>query len=171
MKFHIRLFTHHSCIYGLCTIKEMSGLDDFLAAHRLDRRDLQRVCSKVHRDEFSKRINRDWKAVGTVLGLSQEQLDAIDAEYESEEQKKTVLFDQWSEMDGEKATYLKLAEMLFAGQLNLLQELCLILTDTTPHTPASLGQYCHINLICWFTSKAADKSDFSACNIEKLGVI
>ena len=114
-------------------------MDDFLTAHCLDRRHLQRVCSKVHRDEFSKRI-RDWKAVGTALGLSQEQLDAIDAAHESEEQKKTVLFDQWSERDGEKATYLKLAELLLAEQLNLHQELCLILADATPHTPASLGQ-------------------------------
>ena len=118
---------------------KMSKLDDILTARHLDRRDLQRVCSKVHRDEFSKRI-RDWKAVGTALGLSQEQLDAIDAAHESEEQKKTILFDQWSERDGEKATYLKLAEVLFAGQLDLLQELCSILADATPHPPASLGK-------------------------------
>ena len=116
-----------------------NNLDDFLTAHRLDRRDLRRICSKEHRDEFAKRI-RDWKAVGAVLGFTQEQLDAIDAEHNSEEQKKTILFDQWSEDNGEKATYLKLAELLFAGQLNLLQELCLILASATPHTPASLGQ-------------------------------
>ena len=138
----------------------MSKLDDFLTAHRLDRRDLQRVCSKVHRDEFSKRI-RDWKAVGTALGLSQEQLDAIDAAHKSEEQKKIILFDQWSERDGEKATYLKLAELLLAGQLNPLQELCSILADATLHTPSSSGQYCHISLTCWFMSNAADKSDFN----------
>ena len=118
----------------------MSCLDDFLAAHHLDRRHLQRVCSKVHRDEFAKRINRDWKAVGSALGSTQEQLDAIDAEHDSEEQKMTVLFDQWSERDGENATYLKLAELFFAEQLNLLLELCLILTSTTPLTASSLGQ-------------------------------
>ena len=117
------------------------SFEEILAIHRLSERDLSQVCSKEHRDELTKRIN-DWKVVGTALGFTQEQLDIIDNSFEGEEQKKTVLFVQWSMRDGKEATYFNLAKLLFAGGLlDLLQELCVLLTapGATPTTPA--GQY------------------------------
>ena len=116
-----------------------TNLKGILANNRLDERDLDQICSKEHRDEFIKRI-KDWKAVGAALGFTQGELDMIDEGFQSEEQKKTALLFQWSMRDKKEATYLKLAKHLFAGELlDLLQELCLLLTTTTPTSPA--GQY------------------------------
>ena len=110
----------------------MANLKDILANYCLNEKDLKQVCSKEHRNELTKRIN-DWKAVGVALGFTQEQLDIIDNSFEGEEQKKTVLFVQWNMRDVKEATYLNLAKLLFAGgQLELLQEVCTIVSKATP---------------------------------------
>ena len=117
------------------------SFEEILAIHRLSERDLSQVCSKEHRDELTKRIN-DWKAVGAALGFTQEELDMIDGGFPNEEQKKTTLLFQWSMRDKKEATHLNLARSLFTGGLlDLLQELCVLLTapGATPTTPA--GQY------------------------------
>ena len=117
------------------------SFEEILVIHRLSKGDLSQVCSKEHRDELTKRIN-DWKAVGVALGFTQEQLDIIDNSFEGEEQKKTVLFVQWNMRDVKEATYLNLAKLLFAGeQLELLQEVCTIVSKATP----SAGR---LNLSC-----------------------
>ena len=107
-------------------------LEEILAIHCLSEGDLNQIYSKEHRDELINKI-KDWKVVGAALGFSQKELDLIDSGYENDNQKKTGLFVQWSMRDGEEATYLKLANVLFAGkQLDLLQELCVLLTKAKP---------------------------------------
>ena len=109
-----------------------SNLKDIFAIYRLDERDLKQACSKEHKDEFIKRI-KDWKAVGAVLGFTQEELDMIEGGYENDDQKKTTLLIQWSMRFGKEATYLKLAKQLFTGkQLDLLQQLCTVISKATP---------------------------------------
>ena len=123
--------------FELCAIVAMatkSSLKDILVIYRLDERDLKQTCSKEHKDEFIKRI-KDWKAVGAVLGFTQEELDMIDGGYENDDQKKTTLLIQWSMRFGKEATYLKLAKQLFAGkQLDLLQQLCTVINKATLST-------------------------------------
>ena len=114
-----------------------SSLKHILAAYRLNERDLKQTCSKEHRDEFATRI-LDWKAVGAVLGFTQEELDMIDGEHEDDDQKKSTLLFQWSIRFGKEATYLKLAKHLFAeALLDLLQQLCTILSKATTSTGKS----------------------------------
>ena len=50
-----------------------------------------------------KRI-KDWKAVGAILGFTQEELDMIDGGYKNDDQKKTTLLIQWSMRHGKEAT-------------------------------------------------------------------
>ena len=122
-----------------------SSLEEIFVIHRLDERDLNQLCSKEHREEFTKRI-KNWKAVGDALGFTQEELDMIDSGFPSEEQKKTALLIQWSMRDKKEATYLNLAKLLFTGeQLDLLQVLCSIIAKATSTTPA--GQYSLIALL------------------------
>ena len=110
----------------------MANLKNILANYRLNERDLKQTCSKEHRDELTRRIN-DWKAVGAALGFTQEELDMIDSGYENDDQRKTTLFIQWCMRVGKEATYLNLAKLLFAGgQLELLQQLCTIISKATP---------------------------------------
>ena len=116
-----------------------TSFEEILAIHRLSEGDLSQVCSKEHRNELTKRIN-DWKAVGDALGFAWEELDMIDGGFPNEEQKKTALLIQWSMRVGKEATYLNLAQLLFAGGLlELLQDLCVLLRAprATPTTPAA----------------------------------
>ena len=109
-----------------------TGFEEILSIHRLNEGDLNQICSKEHINEVTKRI-KDWKAMGAALGFTQEELDTIDSGYESDDQKKTTLFIQWSMRIGKEATYLNLAKLLFAGGLlDLLQELCVVVPRTTP---------------------------------------
>ena len=117
-----------------------TSLEEILAIHRLEESDLNRICSKEHREEFTKRI-KQWKAVGAALGFTQEHLESIDNCFQSEEKKKTVLLFQWIMRDGKEATYLKLAKLLFAGELlDVLRELCLLLTTVATPTSPRTGQ-------------------------------
>ena len=111
-----------------------ANLKDILDIHHLDERGLKQACPKEHRDELTKRI-KDWKAVGAALGFTQEELDMIDDGYENDDQKKTTLLIQWSMRLGKEATYLNLAKQLFAaGQMDLLQQLCMVISKATPPT-------------------------------------
>ena len=113
-------------------------IHEILALHRLSEGDLDKLCSKEHRDELTKRM-KDWKAVGAALGFTNEELDMIDNGYENDGQKKTTLLIQWSMRGGKEATYLNLAKLLFAGELlDLLQELCVLLSGATPTIPAGI---------------------------------
>ena len=113
-------------------------LKEILVTHNLDEESLKRKLSDEHRKELARRVN-DWKAVGSVVGFTQEQIKTIDDEYASEEQKKTALFVQWTERHGEEASYFKLAEMLFVGELrDLLNVMCSILSQTV-HSPSTVS--------------------------------
>lgn len=107
-----------------------STLKEVLAVHGLSEQSLKRKLSRDYRKQFTNRVG-EWKALGSVIGFTQEQITTIDDEYENEEQKKTTLFIQWTDRHGEEATYLKLAELLFAGELrDLLNDLCSIMSPS-----------------------------------------
>ena len=116
-----------------------TSFKEILAIHCLSEEHLAQICSKEHRDEFTKRI-KNWKAVGAALGFTREVLNLIDSGSTNEEQKKATLLLQWSIRENKNATYLNLAKSLFAGGLtDLLQELCSLVPRATPTTPA--GQH------------------------------
>ena len=67
----------------------------------------------------------DWKLAGHYLGLTQLKLHTIQVDNDSEEQRRGALLETWAEMEGEKATYMKLAEALFEhGRRDLVEHLC-----------------------------------------------
>ena len=73
-----------------CTQAIMAtSFEEVLAIHSLSEENLILLCSKEHRDEFTKRM-KDWKAVGAALGFTREELDMIDGGLTNEEQKKTT---------------------------------------------------------------------------------
>ena len=148
-----------------------SNLEEILAIHGLEERDLDQKCSIEHREEFAKRI-KNWKVVGAALGFTQEELDMIDSGFPSEEQKKTALLFQWSMRDKKEATYLNLAKLLFAGeQLDLLQVLCSIIAKATSTTPA--GQHSFIALLLCTTKQGNIgrwiKHHLFPCNCSAIG--
>ena len=120
-----------------------TSLSEILVTHGLDESVLKRILSKEDRQELCERI-KEWKTVGVALGFTQEELDIIDDQYENDERKKNNLFWKWIVKHRREATYLKLAQVLFDGELtDLLEDLCAILMKAAPTNPISvkLGQY------------------------------
>ena len=112
-----------------------TDLDEILATHGLDKNSLMEILSKEDRQELCERI-QDWKAVGVVLGFTQEEVKKIDNSFENVEGKKNNLFWKWIMKHRREATYLKLAQVLFEGGLrDLLEDLCAIIVGTMPKSP------------------------------------
>ena len=125
-----------------------TDFEEILTIHCLSEEYLTRICSKEHKDKFTKRM-KNWKAVGAALGFTREVLDLIDSGFTNEEQKKATLLFQWSMREKENATYLNLAKSLFAGgQGDLLQELCILVPRATPTIPAGQLNSLLIDQIC-----------------------
>ena len=66
-----------------------TSFEEILTIHCLSEEYLTRICSKEHKDKFSKRM-KNWKAVGAALGFTREVLDSIDSGFTNEEQKKAT---------------------------------------------------------------------------------
>ena len=105
------------------------GLDDIISRCKLERRDLQCVCHRKVLVRLAVRL-ADWKAFGHFLGLPSEKLAAIEVENRTEDQRKIALLDVWVEKEDERATYLKLVEVLYErNRRDLVRELCDLLKE------------------------------------------
>ena len=103
-----------------------STLDDIYSKHELRLNDMTSRCSYPVRVRMATLLV-DWKLIGHYLGFSQLKLHTIqvDPDYESEEQRRLALLETWAEEEGKKATYLKLAEVLYEyGRRDLVEHLC-----------------------------------------------
>ena len=142
------------------------SLDEILHTYRLDRRHLELKCSRDIQLRISEKV-LDWKMIGRLLNFRPEQLEAIDSDYRTEDQRKTALFDAWSNRDGSEATCLKLSEILLRRQrrdlVELLCELVKIPTATpiceTPSTASvQPGQLLTLDtLVCNFLQRQLSK--------------
>lgn len=102
----------------------MSSLDDVISYCDLERRALQCTCRREVLIRLAVKLT-DWKVFGAFLGFPPEKLAAIEVENRTEDQRKIALLDAWAEKEDERATYLKLVEVLY--QLNrrdLVRVLC-----------------------------------------------
>ena len=116
------------------TRTKMSALCEILSAHSLTEEDLKRKLSKGDSEKLSKKI-LDWNSAGAALGLSEEAIHFIDDEYECIVEKSVAVIRRWRDRNKDRATYLKLAELLVAGGLrDLAGELCSIISLATPHS-------------------------------------
>ena len=99
-------------------------LEEILLKHELRLVDMTSRCSYPVRVRMAAQLV-DWKLAGHYLGLTQLKLHTIQVDNDSEEQRRGALLETWAEMQGEKATYLKLAEALFEhGRRDLVEHLC-----------------------------------------------
>jgi hypothetical protein len=99
-------------------------LDEILLRHGLKTTDLDKQCPLEVRNEVAVKIT-DWKAVGRCFNFSVEKIQRIDRENRSQDQRKVALLGAWSEREGERATYLKLAEVFHRRKRqDLVEFLC-----------------------------------------------
>ena len=100
------------------------SLEDVLSKHDLRVGDMMSRCSYPVRVRMAAQLV-DWKLAGHFLGFTQLKLHTIQVDNDSEEQRRVALLETWAEMEGEKATYLKLAEALLEhGRRDLVEHLC-----------------------------------------------
>ena len=100
------------------------SLEEIISGHGLTRKDLESVCPRDVRHEVALKVE-DWKMVGHLFNVPQEKLTAIDLENRTEDQRRVALLDTWSNIEGEGASYLKLAHVLNQRRRNdLVKFLC-----------------------------------------------
>ena len=90
----------------------MASLAELLGHYRLRETDLEWECPREMRIKIALKLV-DWKVFGAFLGFPPEKVASIDAEHRTEDQRKIALLDSWYEREGEDATCLKLAKVLY----------------------------------------------------------
>lgn len=94
----------------------MEPLDVYrlLARKGLKREDLQWRTKKEHRDRIAVKLSTDWRSCGAVLGISEEELDAITKDNKWSRNRRLAMLQKWDAENGEEATYLRLVQALAA---------------------------------------------------------
>ena len=106
------------------------SLEEILSRHGLKLTDLDRECPRFVRDEIAVKLD-DWEMVGRCLEFEMEKLRDIDRENRSQELCRIALLDTWGQREGKRATYLKLANVLYRRQRrDLVEFLCAKLKST-----------------------------------------
>ena len=123
-------------------------LDSLLARKGLKREDLKRQIKEKQLHKIAVRVS-DWKGCGPFLGISKQDIDDIECDERKTSDKRFALFIRWKRLNGEEATYLKLAEALVGiGRRDLVEDLInqmnqaqdTLAPATTPHgAPLSCG--------------------------------
>jgi hypothetical protein len=110
------------------------GLEKLLSRNGLNSTDLDRECPQSVRNAIAIKLADkfgEWEMVGRCLDFSFETLMNIDRENASHALRGKALLDAWSEREGPRATYLRLADVLRRRQLdNLVNLLCIKLKLT-----------------------------------------
>ena len=100
------------------------NLDDLISRRGLTRDDLESVCPRDVRHNVAVKLV-DWKMVGHCFGFPKEKLKSISRENDTEDLRKVALLDTWNEREGNRASYLKLADVLHQRERNdLVEFLC-----------------------------------------------
>jgi hypothetical protein len=99
-------------------------LEEILSRHGLKPTDLDKECPARVRDEVAVKLG-DWEVVGRYLEFTLEKLRDINRENASQELCRIALLDTWGKREGKKATYLKLASVLYRRErCDLVEFLC-----------------------------------------------
>ena len=120
---------------------EKPSLQELISSCGMETRHLNRQCPREVTIKIADEIV-DWKMLGCVLGLQRQKLQAIDREYQTEDQRKVAMFDEWKSINGSRASYLKLAEALYGrNRVNIVEQLLDLLKQSMccETTPAEFG--------------------------------
>ena len=142
---------YHTPKLGFCGCGEQSGfimasispivseagpsLEEILSQHGLKPTDLDKECPERVRDEVAVKLD-DWEMTGRYLEFTLEKLRDINRENSSQELCRIALLDTWGKREGKKATYLKLASVLYRRQrCDLVEFLCAKFKSTLSLVP------------------------------------
>ena len=92
-------------------------------------RDLDRECTNVDFLDLHKFLD-PWELIGQHLKLSRSQINAINEDYKTTDQKRLGLLQKWKEIFAHKATYrVLIAALLACGKAEQALEVCKILSQ------------------------------------------
>ena len=113
------------------------SLEEVLSRYGLKPTDLDKECPERVRDEVAVKLD-DWEMAGRYLEFTLEKLRDINRENCSQELCRIALLDTWGKREGKKATYLKLASVLYRRQrCDLVEFLCAKFKSTLSLVPLS----------------------------------
>ena len=84
------------------------SLEVILSRHGLEEKDLRQRCTAKVRLEIAAILD-DWKMVGYYLGFNSQKLNDIEIDNRTEDRRRVAFLDSWEQKEGEKATFLELA--------------------------------------------------------------
>ena len=92
-------------------------------------RDLDRECTNVDFLDLHTFLD-PWELIGQHLKLTQSQINAINEDYKTTDQKRLGLLQKWKEIFAHKATYrVLIAALLACGKAEQALEVCKILAQ------------------------------------------
>ena len=122
----------------------MPSLDDILARHELERKDLQFKCPRKIKDLVAEATGDMWNRVGRALHVSESKLKAIhhDISVSGPEDKAVSTIDAWSKEYAEHATCLKLVQALYRlKKRTIIHSICKEVQRTKAFPTASNHHY------------------------------
>ena len=131
----ILILNHRLTANQLAMACRVVKLDDELKEHGLTRDQLNTPCSTEVSRALAMKID-DWKLLVSFIGLSEQDIAAIQEGNRSYETQSLASLTRWRRQLGSKATYLMLAEGLEKiGRLDLVGELCVLCEGTLSTKP------------------------------------
>ena len=127
-----------------------------LKEHGLTRNQLNTPCSPEVSRALAMKID-DWKLLVSFIGLSEQDIAAIQEGNRSYETQSLASLIRWRRQFGSKATYLMLAEGLEKiGCLDLAGELCVLCENTLSTKPKGNNTYiqCTVTISNYIREKA-----------------
>ena len=74
-----------------------------------------------------------WRTVAAFLGLSENDLDAVERQWKDEQDRRLNVLQRWKGMYGFKATYRKLVEVLLSlAKADIAERICRLLKGISP---------------------------------------
>ena len=90
-----------------------------------------------------------WRRVAPHLGLSRNELDAIEKEGKNERFMGVMALQKWKSKSGLKATYKKLVEVLLSvGMADVAEKVCHLLEGIHPTHPVVCVCMCKLFSVC-----------------------
>ena len=122
---------------NISTAEDNSSLDDLLSHYGLERNSLEEECSQEIRNKLSLQFI-NWKVIGSLLGLSKDDIKAIEEKNDSSEERRMATLNTWHQQKGYEATYLSLIKIFYNHKYrSLAGSLCEMIKEhsaaTLPH--------------------------------------
>ncbi len=83
-------------------------VNDLIKYYGLTEKDCNCEITKVHFEDISRTLVKDWRSLPSRVGMSDISKSDIERDFKTEKERRHAFFSQWKEMGGCEVTYKKL---------------------------------------------------------------